>query len=396
MRLLYICGYKFKSINGEMFTTPAYGEAFWEKYLDVFDHVDILGEEVREANDKSLIKLTSPRISVHVIPPNTRPLEIFNDPEVKKELVKSIKDADAILIKQASRKGNMAIHYAEKYNKPYMIELTGDLNIELKISHSILKKLYRPIIYHQVLKAIRHCQYGLYVTQEYLQFVYPIEGKQFGCTDTVLKDFDEDCYNNRIKRINDMNVNSKVIIGMIATYSGNRKGLDTAIEMLEKINNSNVELHILGRGTEDQREKWLDYAKVHNVSNQVFFDPPVPGGDAVLRWIDNTDIEILPSRAEGLPRCILEAMSRACPCITSNVCGLPELVEQKWTHDPGDSQELYRLVDSMINSKDDLINAARYNFEKSKKYDYDILNKNRREFLIEFKEYSERILSMNR
>lgn len=46
----------------------------------------------------------------------------------------------------------------------------------------------------------------------------------------------------------------------------------------------------------------------------------------VLEWIDSLDIYIQPSMQEGLPRALIEAMSRACPAIGSSTGGIPELL----------------------------------------------------------------------
>lgn len=46
----------------------------------------------------------------------------------------------------------------------------------------------------------------------------------------------------------------------------------------------------------------------------------------VFSWLDSIDIYVQPSFMEGLCRSIVEAMSRACPVICTNVGGNYELV----------------------------------------------------------------------
>lgn len=117
---------------------PAYGNKFWEKYLDVFSKVHVLGENIKGYLDNGTTSLiTNPNVQVDIIPGNTNPKDFVND-----RIIKEILEAEAILIKPSNRKGMMAIRIAEKYKKPYMVELTGDLNLTLRMHRNILKRMY--------------------------------------------------------------------------------------------------------------------------------------------------------------------------------------------------------------------------------------------------------------
>lgn len=390
MRLLYVSKFQFKKMGGQDYALPAYGNHFWEKYLDVFDGIDILAEEVKSYLDNgTLSQITDPRISVEILERNTAPNEIVNDFKIKRTLRNYIEKADAILIKPASRKGMMAIKIAKKLNKPYMIEMTGDLKLTLQNNHNLLKKIYGGILHKQVLSAIKDCPFGLYVTESYLQKVYPIKGKQCGCTDTVLPYISEGVLKKRIKKIESMSEGSDMKIGMVASYHDSRKGIDTAIKALANLKEKNITLHILGLGTQEDRDKWYEFAKQYSVDDRLFFDPSVSGVENVLLWNDEMDICILPSRSEGLPRCIVESISRGCPNIVSNVCGMPELVGEHWIHEIDDYEKLASLIEELLLDKDLLKKVANESFEHSKNYEFDVLKKKRNAFLSEFREYCE-------
>ncbi|MBE6916282.1 MAG: glycosyltransferase [Ruminococcaceae bacterium] len=387
MKLLYISKFQFTKRDGKTFALPAYGNHFWEKYLDVFDSVDVLAENVKEyLNNGTLAEITDARISVEILPRNTAPQDFVNDGIIKKRLEEKIKEAEAILIKPACRKGIMAIKLAKKYKKPYMIELTGDLKMTLRNHPNPLKRMYNLILHQQILRAIKDCPFGLYVTEKHLQKVYPIAGKQCGCTDTVLPYIVEESLEKRIQKIEKMPA-EEVHIGMIASYHGTRKGLDTAIKAIGHIKNRKVMLHILGLGTEEDRRKWFYYAKRHGAEGKMVFDPSLSSVEEVLHWNDRMDLCILPSRSEGLPRCIVESISRGCPNITSNVCGMPELVGECWTHDPKDYRKLASLIEELTGDKDLMKKVAMESFNHSKNYEQSRLKAKRNAFLAEFKAY---------
>ena len=388
MKLLYICTYRFKVLDNVVYTKPAYGDSFWDQFIDSFDKVDVLGEPFKKEDSGILLApLTRKDVHIDIIPSNSRISDFKNDSIVKEKLYASIKDSDCVLIKIASRKAIMAINIAKQLNKPYMIGVTGDLYRDLRTSSSIFRRLYAPIIYRQTLKAIKDCKFGTYVTDNYLQSVYPISGEMCGYTDTILPYLDETILEKRIEKINNKKREDYFDLGIIGTYHDNRKGYDTAILALQMVGNPKLRLRILGIGTKDDQNKWIEFGHKYKVE-EIYFDKPVSGVENVFKWIDAIDVCLLPSRSEGLPRCIVEAISRACPCIISNVCGMPELVNNEWLHDPEDWRKLAELIIRMSSSTDILIQSAKENFAKAHNYTMDVVRKKRMAFFDRFIKYS--------
>ena len=62
------------------------------------------------------------------------------------------------------------------------------------------------------------------------------------------------------------------------------------------------------------------------LQDQAEFCGNLPAGAAVVRKLDESDLFVLPSRQEGMPRAAIEAMARALPCICRRVGGIPELI----------------------------------------------------------------------
>ena len=56
----------------------------------------------------------------------------------------------------------------------------------------------------------------------------------------------------------------------------------------------------------------------------------------MLQWLDHIDVYLQPSFKEGLPRALVEAMSRGCPAIGSRCAGIPELLPQDCLIEPGE------------------------------------------------------------
>jgi glycosyltransferase involved in cell wall biosynthesis len=67
-----------------------------------------------------------------------------------------------------------------------------------------------------------------------------------------------------------------------------------------------------------------------------------------LDYLYASDVVILPSRSEALPRCILEAMALGTPVIASDVDGIPEMIEHEHSGLLFPSSESERLVEALI------------------------------------------------
>lgn len=388
MKLLYIGTFMFHKESSKTYALPSCADAFFSKYLDVFESVRVLGEATKAYLEKSdLVEMEDDRIEVEILPSNTRPQDFKNDKRIKRELTKEIVQAEAILIKPASRRGIMAIQIAEELQKPYMIEMTGDLHNALLQSPSRLKRMYAPILYRQIKKAIAKCQFGLYVSETYLQSQYPILGVMCGCSDVVLDRSDPQVLEKRLEKIDAMGDDDIVNLALIGFYQGNGKGVDTALRALARLP-ERFRLSVLGNGTAQNREKWYDYAENCGVkAERLHFPEPLPSAQAVLQWLDDYDFFVLPTRSEGFGRVIAEAMSRGLPCFATDICTIPELLSGDALFTLDDDKTLAERLAAYAADRQRMKEAAIHNFHYVKKYDVDVLKERRDAFLTEFKEY---------
>ncbi|MBQ7384668.1 MAG: glycosyltransferase family 4 protein [Clostridia bacterium] len=388
MQLLYISTFIFHKEADKTYALPSCSDSFFEKYLDVFDSVHVLGEELKSYLSKSaLVEIENPNISVDILASNTRPKDFVNDKLLKRVLTEKISAADAILIKPASRRGMMAIKIAERLHKPYMIEMTGDIHNALTQSPSRVKRLYAPVLYRQITRRIRNCEFAIYVSRDYLQGKYPIKGKMCGCSDVVLEPSTPDILEKRLTKIDNMRPDMTVKLALVGFYQGNGKGVDTAIRALARLP-ENYHLSVLGNGTEENRKKWYDYAKERGVSaERIEFPEPLPSAQAVLHWLDDYDFFVFPTRSEGFGRVVAEAMSRGLPCLATNICTMPELLPRECLFELDDDEKLAQLLTEYTGDRELMKKVARINFEKVNDYNFETLKQRRNEFLREFKNY---------
>lgn len=293
-----------------------------------------------------------------------------------KILQKAIKESDIIVIRLPSNIGNLAAKIARKYKKRYIIELVGCPWDALKY-HSFIGKLIAPIMYLKTKHNVKKAKNVIYVTEKFLQKRYSNDNNNIGCSDVILNNLDIKNLNKRIEKINSMN--GKIILGTIGIVDIKYKGQEYVIKALRKLLDdgfTNIEYQLVGPGN---TERLMNIAKKYNVLDKVKFIGPLTHDD-IFKWLDKIDIYIQPSNTEGLPRSVIEAMSRGCPCIGSDVGGIPELISVECLFRKKDVLELRNKISNLLLSKKALEKNARYSFENARKYEQETLQNIRKNF----------------
>ncbi|MFA5603080.1 MAG: glycosyltransferase, partial [Bacilli bacterium] len=126
-------------------------------------------------------------------------------------------------------------------------------------------------------------------------------------------------------------------------------------------------------------------ANKHGVADQIKFLGAMPH-NKVFDWLETIDIYTQPSRQEGLPRALIEAMSRGLPAFGARTAGIPELLEDRFifSNTRKNIDEIFEILKSF--NKDTMIEQAKRNFKESKEYDKNVVEERRRKFFEEFRD----------
>ena len=131
-------------------------------------------------------------------------------------------------------------------------------------------------------------------------------------------------------------------------------------------------------------------AHKHGVEDIVCFEGTLPAGKAVLSWLDEIDIYLQPSLKEGLPRALIEAMSRGCAALGSHCAGIPELLRVEDLIMPGDVVGLAQLMRERLNDAKWRTASSRSNWARSGDYAKSVLDERRNTFWKEFAAFASR------
>lgn len=377
MKLVFAHDHKLRLINGKYYTTGGLSDSITGRYLQFFDSLTIFCRAIPKQNyDTNLFEIRDSRISVKPVSSGS----LILSASAKKMMEEEIMSSDALIVKLHSLIAEQAIKYARKYNKPYLVEVVGD-PWDAYWNHGALGKLIAPRMTLSTRKEVRRAPFAVYVTKEYLEKRYPCDGKWIDCSDVELLSIDESVLMRRLEKIK--NMSEPIVLGTLAQVDVPYKGQEYVIRALGKLKDQGkiFTYRMAGMGNPNRLKK---VAQECDVQEQVIFDG-VLAHDDVFKWLDDIDFYIQPSKQEGLPRSLVEALSRACPVAGAVTGGIPELINKSMLFNKGDSVEIANILDNL--NKKLLKELAIENFNMSKSYSVSILTAKRNGFYKEFYNY---------
>lgn len=156
---------------------------------------------------------------------------------------------------------------------------------------------------------------------------------------------------NAIKDLQFFNEEKRNIILCVARHY-HVKGIDRLLEAFAKAKSSNWNLEIAGSyGPETENLK--DQAKRLGIETRVKFLGARKDIDKVYSY---SGVFVLPSRSEGLPNALIEAMAHGLPCISFDINAGPSDVIQHEVNgflvEDGNINELARRMDDLMQSEE--------------------------------------------
>ena len=338
--------------------------------MEYFDSLTIFCRAIeKQPYDTQLFELRNPEITVKPVSNGS----LMISKKALKMMEDEIKNADGLIVKLHSKIAEHAIKYARKYNVPYLVEVVG-CPWDAYWNHSLKGKLVAPIMTLSTKREVKRAPYAVYVTKEFLEKRYPCNGQWIDCSDVELQNMNEEILSKRLDKIQKMN--GQMILGTLAQVDVKYKGQEYVIRAIAELKEKGkiFKYKLAGSGS---NEYLLNIAKRYNVTDQVEFCG-VLSHDQVFNWLDEIDFYIQPSKQEGLPRAMIEAISRACPAAGSTAGGMGELVSDKYIFHKAKVKEIVSILDNL--TKEDMASEACANFETAKNYKKEVLDSKRKDF----------------
>lgn len=376
MRILFAHDHVFREHRGAHATSGSFPDAVLRRYTSTLGPLTFVGRVRRDSQPApGLSPITEPDVRIVASGgPLAAPRVV--DAEVAR--------ADAVIVRLPSRVGLLAWWAARRHGKPTLVEVVG-CAYDAYRHHSAAGRALAPFFYAATRAAVRRSSHVLYVTSRFLQRRYPTGGVAIACSDVVLPAPREGVLERRLRQIRSRDPRSPLLLCTVGAIHVAYKGHEHVLRAQRLLKDRGVPTHywIIGGGDPARLEALV--AEL-GLQDDVTFWGSLPHDD-VLAKLAVSDLYVQPSRVEGLPRALLEAMSTGAPALGTRVGGIPELLSGRELFAPGDAAGLADRITALDAAE--LERMARENHAlTSSQYAPDVLAERRRGFLEEFGRYA--------
>lgn len=382
MRVVVTLEYRFDvTPDGAVWARTTFGHAFWRRYLAVFDEVLV----VARANPVARAEPTWQRVDgagvrFHPLPHYVGPWQYLRRSlALTRALLAAVRREDAVILRVGSPIADRLQPLLARAGKPYGVEVVGDpwdVFGPGVFSHP-LRPLLRRHFARQLRRQCAGASAASYVTQEALQRRYPAtpEAPTFGVSTIELR---PEAFVSEPRSGDLVGLRPRLVF--VGTLEQLQKAPDVLLDAVAlcRARGLDVEVSLIGDGR--ARASLEARARRLGLGARARFVGQLPSGAAVRGELDAADLFVLPTRGEGLPRAMIEAMARGLPCIGTGVGGIPELIPEEDRVPVGDAPALALKIAEMLGDPERRAFASARNLERAREYRAELLDQRRRRF----------------
>lgn len=377
MNLVISLDHRFdRTPDGSVWTRAAFSRSFYSQYLSVFEGVRV----VARVRDVVSVPADARRadgdgVSFHPVPYYIGPKQfVLRSFQVMRAARKAVVPEDAVILRVGSRIATIIEPVLRRARRPYGLEVVMDpfeIFAPGCMDHP-LRPLFRVLFHRQLQRQCARAPATAYVTQRSLQRRYAPAPAAFSVSySDVEMPVQAYVKTPRPDPVAEGPINIITVGSLEQLY----KGSDVLIKAVQAGVAGGLNLRLVLIGDGKYRSRLEMQARV--LGDRVRFLGQVASGACVREYLDAADLFILPSRTEGLPRALVEAMARALPCIGSAVGGIPELLAESDLVPPGDSEALAGKIGEVVRTTSRMAAMSARNLAKSQEYQDELLQKRR-------------------
>jgi glycosyltransferase involved in cell wall biosynthesis len=360
-------------------------------YLKVFDELFVVARTISVQNDEVDEQTRTDQKGVHVLPLPyyVGPYQYIIRKQIFEKRLRDCIDSKpgaAIICRVPGVIGTAAARYLSQKKRPFGLEVVGDpgdVFAKGAFDH-FFRAFFRYFGVNGLKTAVKSASAVIFVTRQTLQLRYPAPKHVFSthASNVILT---KEAFAKQPKKLTKK---GHFLILAVGTLSAMYKAPDIAVRSMAilKQRGFSVSLQWIGGGR--YRPKLISMAQKAGVCDVVNFIGSVGSAAEMRRYMDGADLFVLPSRQEGLPRALVEAMARGLPCIGCNIGSIPELLDNEALIPVNDPVFLAQTILRFLTVAEVADRQANRNLQTAKNYAFELLEPRRNEFFRYVKGFS--------
>lgn len=320
--------------------TPLMSNEEWAPFLRHFESIEVFTRVTSVRADDTGYLLDDDRIRIYEIPFYDGWREYLRRlPEIRRFLRESVlSDRYAYGLWAPSQIAPYLTKRIARNGSPLLVRLIGDpQDVAKAIVRPPLGALIGTIACLSTRATVRRASAVVYVTLNKLQRKYPARTDALILSRTNLKLVPEvfDVKRNSYK---DFASGGPVRLIAVGSQQQNYKGHDILIDAVASLRSDghDLQLTLIGQGA--QHDALV--ARAHASQLDVEFIRHAGTTLDVARMVAQRDIFVMPSRTEGMPKALLEAMAVGTFALGASVGGIEEVLHPEHRFAPGDARAL--------------------------------------------------------
>lgn len=353
--------------DGRLHGLNAFGSAQWRIYADIFKDPVIVARVERQALAGGDLPVEKERLRLWRIPSFQGPSGLLPRlPGVIRALRVAVREGDGFIVRWPGTLTLLALPFLLASRKPIAIEVVGDSRAIFKAGVGGFASRFLGWISQAAVRRLFAAASAVtYVTRSHLQGLYPgvPHAITSACSDVALAESDLRANPRPAAAI----TGRPARLLFAGTMEQKYKGLDTLLNAAAILKREGFELDLRLAGT--GRLKAEIEAQIARLGLK---DSAALLGrlerSELFDEMDACDLFVLPSRTEGLPRAIIEAMARAAPVIASGVGGIFELLPSDCLVEPDDPRALADSLAECLARPERLAAMSERNLDEARKF----------------------------
>lgn len=355
--------------------------SFLQRYLGVFDELRVIARVAEALEPAPSWKIADgPGVTFGCVPNYVGPLQYLHRIKAVHNAVRQgLGSTDAVILRVGSQIATSA-ESALRGGRPFGLEVIGDpYNVFAPgASKHALRPFWRWWFTAQMRRQCAKASAVCYVTGKFLQQNYPPADAAF-CTSFLNMELGEEAFVPAPRLFDRLSGPFRIVT--VGSMEQPYKGIDILIDAVADLLSQGEQINLTVVGEGRYRRDLEQQAVLRGIDKSVTFTGAVANGQPIRDQLDNSQMFVLASRTEGLPRAVIEAMARGLPCIGSAVGGIPELLQPEDLVSPGDARALSSKILEVLRDPARMERTSATNLTRARDYSDPVLDRKRQEFL---------------